>query len=68
MYQYIVGFVFGVYVGTRYDMTNYVDNTETSVRAFLENIKKKKEPLPEPEPKIDWSLRRFWSKKGKDSE
>ena len=41
MYQYFVGFVFGVYVGTRYEMKTYVDSTEKSVLDFFQNIKKR---------------------------
>ena len=51
MYQYVTGFVVGVYVGTRYDLSPYVNSTETGIRRFFKEIEKTKKRKEEEEHK-----------------
>ena len=41
MYQFLCGFVLGVFVGTRYNLSPYVDSAEFAVRRFLREMEQK---------------------------
>jgi len=44
MYQFITGFAVGVYMGTRYDMREYVDRVETTIIHLITRLEKRKFP------------------------
>ena len=41
MYQFCLGFCLGAYIGTRYNLSPYVDSTEFAIRRFLQEAEKK---------------------------
>lgn len=41
MYQFFFGFFLGAYIGTRYNLSPYVDSTEFAIRRFLQEAEKK---------------------------
>lgn len=64
MYQYLIGFACGIYIGTRYDMKPYVDSTEKSMKEFLNNIKKREEESDSKREESDTRpISYWWNKK-----
>ena len=53
MYQFCFGFCLGTYLGTRFNLSPYIDSTEFAIRRFLKDAEKKTKNLNEEPPKND---------------
>ncbi len=50
MYQFVAGFMCGVYLGTRYDLEVYVNAVEHKVASLATDLDKRKKTQPIEEP------------------
>ena len=42
MYMFLIGILMGIYWGTRYELSTYVDRVEITLFSFVKNLEKRK--------------------------